>query len=237
MKKRNGRNFLAAGLVLAAFAVFTAVVSLVDVRAVGPFGSRVGFATINQFAHGIFGVRMPLYMATDWLSLVPFGVISGFALFGLVQWMSRKRLSRVDFDILALGGFYVAVLGVYLFFEVLALNYRPVLINGQLEASYPSSTTVLVLCVMLTAAMQFRARVKKRWLRRSLTLFCITFAAFMVIGRLFSGVHWLTDIVGGVLLSVGLLLTYRAICKSKQGGGARVDEKSECGGREGKPNE
>lgn len=237
MKKRNVRNFLVAGLVLAAFAVFTAVVSLVDVRAVGPLGSHVGLATLNQSVHAFLGVRMPLYVATDWLSLLPFVVMLGSGVLGLVQWISKKSLSRVDFDILALGGFYVAVLGVYLLFEVFALNYRPVLINGQLEASYPSSTTVLVLCVMLAAAMQIRTRFKKGWVRCALTLFCITFAAFMVIGRLFSGVHWATDIVGGTLLSAGLLLTYRAVCDLKRAGSARVDEKAECGRREGEPNE
>ena len=40
--------------------------------------------------------------------------------------------------------------------------------------------------------------------------FVILFSAFMVIGRLVAGVHWLTDIVGSVLLSAGLYALYRA---------------------------
>lgn len=210
MKKRNGRIFLAVAL-LVEFVLFTVAVRFVDVKAVGAAGWGVGFATLNGYIHGLFGVRMPLYILTDWLSLVPLGVIGCFAFLGLVQWVRRKSLLRVDRDILVLGGFYVAVMGVYLFFEAFAVNYRPVLINGQLEASYPSSTTVLVLCVMLTAEIQIRARIKKKWLRRALSFFSIAFAAFMVIGRLLSGVHWITDIVGGVLLSAGLVLMYRAV--------------------------
>ena len=209
MRKRKWSIF-AAVAVLVVFFMFTLAVRFIDVKAVGAAGSSIGFATINRSVHEFFGVHMPLYTVTDWLSLVPVGVMLGFAILGLAQWIGRKSLLRVDADILALGGFYAVLAGVYLLFEALAVNYRPVLINGQLEASYPSSTTVLVLCVMLTAVMQIRARVKKKVLRRALSSFSIAFAAFMVIGRLLSGVHWITDIVGGVLLSAALILTYRA---------------------------
>ena len=209
MGKRKWNIFGAA--VLAVFFMFTLTVRFIDVEAVGAAGSSVGFSTINQSVHEFFGVHMPLYTVTDRLSIVPVGVMLGFTILGLAQWIGRKSLFRVDADILALGGFYIVVMGVYLLFEAFAVNYRPVLINGQLEASYPSSTTVLVLCVMLTAEIQIRARIKKKWLRRAISFFSIAFAAFMVIGRLLSGVHWITDIVGGVLLSAGLVLMYRAV--------------------------
>ncbi len=207
MGKRKWNIFGAA--VLAVFFMFTLTVRFIDVEAVGAAGSSVGFSTINQSVHEFFGVHMPLYTVTDRLSIVPVGVMLGFTILGLAQWIGRKSLFRVDADILALGGFYIVVMGVYLLFEAFVVNYRPVLINGQLEASYPSSTTVLVLCVMLTAEIQIRARIKKKWLRRALSFFSIAFSAFMVISRLLSGVHWITDIVGGALLSAGLVLTYR----------------------------
>ncbi len=121
----------------------------------------------------------------------------------------------MDFDLLVLGGFYLVVLTCYALFEVAIVNYRPVLINGILEASYPSSTTLLVLCVMLTAIMQLRSRIKNAESRRCILLICFAFSAFMVIGRLFSGVHWLSDIIGGALLSTGLVLLYAAISRLK----------------------
>jgi undecaprenyl-diphosphatase len=96
-------------------------------------------------------------------------------------------------------------------FEVAVVNYRPVLINGLLEASYPSSTTMLVMCVMPTAAMQLHARIKKRLLRQSVIFLIIAFTSFMVIGRLISGVHWFSDIIGGALLSAGLVLMYHTV--------------------------
>lgn len=96
-------------------------------------------------------------------------------------------------------------------FEVFAINYRPVLIEGYLEASYPSSTTMLVMCVMPTAIMQFHTRIKTEWLRKIFTYVIIAFTAFMVIGRLVSGVHWFTDIIGGALLSTGLVMLYYSV--------------------------
>ena len=114
----------------------------------------------------------------------------------------------MDRSILTLGGFYMLVLAAYLFFEVFIVNYRPVLIDGVLEASYPSSTTVLVLCVMTTAAMQLSGRMKHGAGRRAALAGMAAFAALMVLLRFLSGVHWLTDIVGGVLLSGGLVCLY-----------------------------
>jgi len=211
LKKETKKNFGIAAILLGAFVVWTAAVRLVDVQAIGPQGSAVGFATINGYVHNLTGVHMALYTVTDWLGLAPIGAAMGFALLGLSQWMRRKHLKQVDFTILVLGGFYLLVMAVYVLFEVFVINYRPVLIGGYLEASYPSSTTMLALCVMPTAFMELNARIKgqtlKRWVGFGITAFII----FMVIGRLLSGVHWFTDIVGGALLSAGLVMLYHSI--------------------------
>ncbi|MBR4873638.1 MAG: phosphatase PAP2 family protein [Clostridia bacterium] len=208
MKEKSRKLFWTALCLLAAFAVWTAMVCTIDVRPAGPRGSEVGFCTVNQWVHGLFGVHMSLYVVTDWLGLVPVGIAFGFAVLGLVQWISRKKLLKVDHDILALGVFYLVVMAVYLLFEEIVINYRPVLIEGFLEASYPSSTTILASCVMPTAGMQIRARVRNRRMGHVLAALCLVFLAFMVIGRLISGVHWFSDIVGGLLLSGGLVAAY-----------------------------
>ena len=207
MKKKKLRIAIA---LLVSFALWTALVSLADVQAIGPEGSVVGFGTLNGLVHKLTGVNWLLYTVTDWLGLVPIAVALGFAVLGLAQLISRKRLWRVDRSILALGIFYVVVVVAYLFFEAVVINYRPVLIDGRLEASYPSSTTMLVMCVMPTAAIQLNARIKDNLLRRIATISIVAFTAFMVMGRLVSGVHWVTDIVGGALLSAGLVEGYRA---------------------------
>lgn len=211
MKKETKKNFGIAAILLGAFVVWTAAVRLVDVQPIGPQGSAVGFATINGWVYDLTGVHMALYTVTDWLGLVPFSVAMGFALLGLIQWIKRKHLRQVDFSILVLGGFYLLVMAAYVLFEVLVINYRPVLINGCLEVSYPSSTTMLVLCVMPTAIMQLNTRIKNHTLKRCAAFRITAFILFMVIGRLLSGVHWFTDIVGGALLSASLVMLYHSI--------------------------
>ena len=211
MKNRKHRELCIALCLLAAFVLWTALVRLTDVQVIGPRESAVGFATVNKVFHDLTGVHMSLYIITDWLGLVPIGVAMGFAILGLAQWVRRKRLLQVDRSILALGGFYLAVIMVYVFFEMVVINYRPVLIDGFLEASYPSSTTMLVLCVMPTAIMQLNARIRNRGIRRCVAFAIAAFTAFMVIGRLASGVHWLSDIVGGALVSSGMVMMYHAI--------------------------
>lgn len=210
MKKPSHKHFTAALGLLATFALWTSAIRLIDVGNIGPQGSAVGFSTVNRFVHDITGVHMQLYTITDWLGLVPILFALGFAVFGLVQWIRRKSLRKIDRSILILGGFYLAVMSVYVFFEHFVVNYRPVLIEGVAESSYPSSTTVLVMCVMPTAVLQFRNRINSPTLRQIISFVLHAFTAFMVIGRLISGVHWFTDIVGGVLVSAGLVMLYYA---------------------------
>ena len=211
MKEETKKNFGIAAILLGAFVVWTAAVRLVDVQPIGPQGSAVGFATINGWVHDLTGVHMALYTVTDWLGLVPIVFAIGFALLGLIQWVKGKHLRQVDFSILVLGGFCLLVMAAYVLFEVVVINYRPVLINGCLEASYPSSTTMLVLCVMPTTLMQLNARIKSQTLKRWVGFGITAFILFMVIGRLLSGVHWFTDIVGGALLSASLVMLYHSI--------------------------
>ena len=193
---------------IVAFVLWTVFVRVIDVAAIGPQGSAVGFATINGFVHDLTGVNILLYTVTDWLGLVPIGVCVVFAIFGFLQWIKRKSLLAVEKSILLLGAFYAVVIFFYVFFEFAVINYRPVLIDGRLEASYPSSTTLLVTCVMPTLVMQLSERIKSVTLKRCITLLTVLFIIFMVVARFLSGVHWFTDIIGGLLLSSGLVCVY-----------------------------
>jgi len=208
MKRKS--FYIGLGL-LALFIIWTVAIRFVDVGAIGPQGSSVGFASLNKVVQNITGVHMSLYTITDWLGLVPICFIIGFGILGFCQWIKRKNLFKVDYSIVTLGGFYIVVMAFYIFFEMFVVNYRPILINGILEASYPSSTTMLVMCVMPTAIMQFNARIKNCGFKKYVNILITAFIAFMVIGRLVSGVHWLSDIIGGALLSSGLVMIYYSV--------------------------
>lgn len=210
--KKNGKKQLILGItLLVMFVVWTCLIQCVDVQPAGPKDTEIGFATFNCWFHRMTGVHMAIYMITDWLGLVPIFVCIVFGGVGFVQLIKRKSLFKVDRDLVFLGIYYAVVIFCYLIFEMIPINYRPILMDRMLEASYPSSTTLLVLSVMPTLAYQVNHRNTNLLLRRFICLMTIIFSAFMVIGRLAAGVHWFTDIVGAVLLSTGLYCLYKAM--------------------------
>lgn len=209
--KRNNKLLFLSTFFIVAFILWTILISTVDVFTIGPNNSNVGFSTFNNYVREIIGTNFTLYVITDWLGLIPIFTALCFTILGLCQLVKRKSLFKVDRDIISLGIFYIVVIFVYVLFEYLVINHRPVLINGYLEASYPSSTTMLVITVMLTSIMQINFRIKNKPARCLITLIIALFIAFMVVGRLISGVHWITDIIGGIFISIGLVLLYRYI--------------------------
>lgn len=228
VKNDESRNGLITALaIILAFIIWTVLIMHVDVQQAGVNGTDIGLATLNVWFHRLTGVHMTLYTITDWLGLIPIMVCLCFAAVGLVQLIRRRSLKKVDYDILLLGLFYLLVIFGYLVFEMIPINYRPILFNGVMEASYPSSTTLLVLSVMPTLKFQVDRRVSIVSLRRTATAFVILFSAFMVIGRMMAGVHWLTDIMGSVLLSAGLFLLYRSAVKLLDRQSGKVEESEE----------
>ena len=212
MKTKVKRTLLLSMLFLLAFVIWSVLIQTVDVKTVGVNSTDIGFAFINTRFHSLTGVNFMLYNITDWLGLVPLAVCIAFGILGFIQLIKRKSLFKVDADIIILGVYYVTVILCYLVFEMIPINYRPVLINGFAEASYPSSTTLLVLSVMPTLVFQIKHRMKNIKLQRIVTVITLFFCIFMVVGRLISGVHWLTDIMGSVLLSAGLFYAYKSAC-------------------------
>ena len=223
MKDKGKRELMPGLVLLAGFLVWTILIRHIDVQKAGPRGTEIGFASFNVWFHRLTGVHMLIYTITDWLGLVPIFICMGFGLLGLVQWIKRRSLLRVDSSILLLGVYYVLVILGYLLFEMVPINFRPILIDGILEASYPSSTTLLVLSVMPTLKFQVDRRIKNVMLKNAVTVFVTVFSSFMVIGRLISGVHWATDIVGSVFLSFGLYMIYKASVIMAERKGAATD--------------
>ena len=209
--RKSGKKLLFVGSIFnVSFIVWTLLVQKVDVQPLGVNGTDIGFATINCWFHKLTGVHMMLYAITDWLGLIPIFICMIFGAMGLIQLIQRRSVFKVDYDIIFLGIYYMIVILGYLIFEMIPINYRPILIEGFMEASYPSSTTLLVLCVMPTLSEQVNRRSQNEIVKKVIKALVICFSAFMVFGRLISGVHWLTDIVGSIMLSIGLFCIYKA---------------------------
>ncbi len=210
--KKSAKRFIESGVFFLIFAVFTVLVKKVGVAAIGPEGSSVGFSSINAKFHEIFGYNEFWYKFSERLGYAALAVCAIFALIGLLQFIKGKGFKAVDKKIIALGVFYVLVIAFYAAFNKIVINYRPILeADGSLEASYPSSHTVLAICVFVTMFSQKVFNRKGTTSEKAENVIAGTIlVALMVLSRLFSGVHWFTDIVGGVLLSIALVLLYKA---------------------------
>lgn len=200
-----------SALMLAIFALFTLALLKIDVKSIGAGETDVGLSTINGWFFTLTGVNILWYHITDWLGLLPIAAALTFALLGVAQLLTRRSLKRVNREIIIMGIFYILVIGFYIFFETQIINYRPIIIYTSPEASYPSSHTMMVICIMWSAAIA----VKSMWgerknLCKSVNVISAVLIVITIIGRLISGVHWLTDIIGGMILSAALVLLYRA---------------------------
>lgn len=234
--KKNAKSLLITGCIsIIAFTIWTILIQSIDVQPVGQKGTDIGFASLNTWFHKLTGMHMRLYVITDWLGLVPVFICMTFAVVGLVQLIKRRSLLKVDYDILILGIYYIIVIFGYLIFEMIPINYRPIPINGFMEASYPSSTTLLVLSVMPTLNFQAKKRLKNETAKKGICILSNLFSTFMVIGRLISGVHWLTDIIGSIMLSAGLFYVYKGLVYgiSRKTSGIEKEQESDTGGTGG----
>lgn len=196
--------------------IFTVLVKCVDVQSIGPKGSAVGFAAINRFVHQLTGENDTWYNITKYLGIIPFLYVLFYAVVGLKQLIIAKKISKVDKKIIALGCFYVVLGLIYILFDKLAINYRPVLEDGVLEPSYPSSHTLLAVCVCLSSIFMNKYYIKNNDLKKYLNLGTLILMILLVLGRLLSGVHWASDIIGGVIISLFLVFGFFTVCKKNQ---------------------
>lgn len=204
---------IASGVTMILFLCLIVLVRTVDVAAIGAAGTSIGLSTINGAVHTLFGVSTFWYNVTSVLGVVAILVVAVFGLLGLYQLIQRKNIFAVDKEILALGGLYIVMAVVYVFFEKVIVNYRPIIMADavEAEASFPSSHTMLICVIMGSAAMLLKKYVQDDTLRFVLGMVCNVIMAVTVIGRLICGVHWFTDILGGVLISAVLLFAYSAV--------------------------
>ena len=211
---------------LCCFVLFTIEAKIIDVKPVGPLGSEVGFASINMAVRNFIQDTVPVrfqelcYTFTKLAAVLAILTAGFFAVFGLLQLIHRKSLVKVDWEILMLGVVYAATIVLYVLFEKIAINFRPVLEDGVLEPSYPSTHTMIVFCIFGSAVFAFRRYLADKKLLCVTKGFCIAIVVLTVLGRLVSGVHWFSDIIGGMLISLAIVLFYKAAvakCDAKCG--------------------
>ena len=210
MKKKN----IIISIVLIILSVlFTELVKNIDVKPIGPNESLVGFADINRLFHNLIGSNMIIYKITEFLGYIPIVMALVYVFIGLKELIERKSLLNVDREIYILALFYVLVVGVYVFFEKFIVNYRPILIDGVLEASYPSSHTLMSIC-LCGSSIIINKKIFKNKFGDVENILSVILILLIVIGRIISGVHWFTDILGGIIISSALLVVFYSVISS-----------------------
>ena len=191
--------------------IYILLIKLVDVASIGPRSSEVGFSSINGWFNNIFSYNSTIYKITEVLGYIALLIIVVFALLGLYQLIKRKSIKKVDKEIIVLGIFYVIVLFLYVLFDKVAINYRPVLLEGVLEPSFPSSHTLLAMFVCGSAVIMNNKLFEKNEYKKLINVLLIVLMVLIIVGRLLSGVHWITDVVGGILIATTLLYIFNYI--------------------------
>ena len=207
--KKNLKAILGL-LFLFLFVLLIVLLKTVDVELDAATGKEIGFSSLNFRVRDAIGTNMSWYDLTEYLGYFSIALAAAFAAWAAVRLiLARFSFKKMGYDFIVLGCLYLALVLFYVFFEIVVVNYRPVLLESTTpEASFPSSHTFLSIAVLSSAPTILRRRFCEKV---SPLLFSLPFwgvSAFAAVGRLLSGVHWLTDIVGGVLLAVALVLLF-----------------------------
>ena len=216
MNTKRVINIILAVICYVAFGVFTRAVMTYDLQPIAPDGSMVGFGTYNRRMFEQLGQSEMWYEITQVLGYLALLICAVFALIGLSQLIKGKSLAKVDKDIICMGVLYVLCIAAYVIFLKVTINVRPVLENGELESSYPSSHTMLAFCVFASLLIEIRRRITDSAKAMLESIACAFFISITVFGRLLSGMHWATDIIGGVILSLAFVFTFAAILPQRK---------------------
>ena len=207
-------NYFPALFLTLVFIVWTILVKTIDMSYIDNVG-YIGFSHFN-FQVNNFVVEYVRIETFDKLSdiglYLSFAVVLTFGVIGIVQWIKRKSIKKVDSILFALLAIYVITVIEYFIFEIVKINYSPLSTAEELHASYPSSHVLFFIIFVMTGVLAMFEYVK---VHKAIKVTTISFAALVslvyVVVRLLSGQHFFTDIVGGLFLSASIIALFIAL--------------------------
>ena len=200
------KKLLTAGISGGLFLLLILLLRTVDIQAVGPAGTSVGLASLNNGFHTGIGVHPFWSTVSNILGIIAIASAAGWALLGALPLIREKSLKKADPNLILLGILFLVTILIYLFFNLVTVNARPVLMKNETvpEASFPSSHVMMILVAMLGSIKMLNHYVRNLEQRRLFQLICWFVLIFSVFARMLSGVHWFTDIIGGILIAICL---------------------------------
>lgn len=209
---------------LGLFIILIILLKCVDVKTLYDCDS-IGLAGLNKVYYKEYN------KALDILSDVIFYLVIAFNVFLIVLYainLSKTKSLKAGYKFYIY--FSILLLGIILwllFDKVICINTRPNIKDGVVEGSFPSTHVFLTAYIVLSSPYLFLKMEKNKGLEKAnklgfeeiITIIFISIALVMTVLRLYSGMHWLTDCVGGLILGFflfGLFYLFVCIFKNKK---------------------
>ncbi len=149
---------------------------------------------------------------SDFILCGAFAVLGIFAILGLAQLIKNKSFKKADRPLLAMFLPLILMAATYFIFDrFIIINTRP---NGSGEPSFPSSHVMIVATIFLTAAIALPYYVKNRCLCILADLLMLALICLVSVGRVFSNMHWPTDVYAALGFSLIFAIAYYFTVKS-----------------------
>lgn len=198
------------------FVILTVLLLKVDVTASGINGSNIGLSMINISFRDVIGSSWLCYNISKVAGIVGLAACALICLMFAFRVMRQKSLKALCKRDVALVALYIETAVFYIVFDKIVINYRPMLKWGETEpeSSFPSTHALMAVVIFVSLGHVASDYIKNKLTLKIVQGACVVFALAIILGRTFSGVHWFTDIVGGILFGVGLVCAYLgAACK------------------------
>lgn len=183
--------------------IFTILVSFVDVKIFNVTNTKIGLYSLNK----IFLVNSInsnyINIISNGIFLICLLVIILMLLLITFEYFKTKKINKNNLNFFI--HFLIMVLIWIIFDKILIINYRPILINGNIEGSYPSTHVMVSTFVLLFLSDQL-----KKIFKNDKIFYIISIGLIIIqsISRILLTMHWFTDIIGGLLIGCLLFFTF-----------------------------
>jgi undecaprenyl-diphosphatase len=181
----------------------------VDKAVIAESGKEVGLSHINNLVS--YSYKENIDFMTDLLMYITFTVVVFEAGLGLYQLIKGKSLFKVDIEIIIFGIALVVMVALWLLFDyVIKINVRP---THEAEGSFPSTHVLITTFLALASHAFICYQYENKFAKYGSLLIAVSIIALVLFGRVASGMHYITDVTGGLFLGLALYFCTFGIIK------------------------
>lgn len=174
--------------------------------------SEVGLSKLNNIVKYNYNEGWQIF--ADIFLYLGIALAAILAIVGFVQLIKRKSLFKVDRYIVICGIFLILAIFLWVMFDkVIIVNYRPIY-HYDLEPSFPSTHTFLVIFIYLSAHNIACMLTDNKKIKYGTLVAAILISFLVSLSRVLSGMHYITDVLAGIFLGLSLYFLCFGLIKS-----------------------